>query len=257
MTTLTAGGSAVLSALLLLRGRPAALTPELEGTLPVHASAEAAAAALGAALSESASGPNERPPADAGPASRFLHRYRRRGLSSPAPQVPGPPAAALRLAGWLPPGAADLLARATAVHAAAEADRVETRAAERRAAARGLRLELRRLSRARQAHIAATHEAALALAVALAERLVGAHLALCPDDLVGLLRGALAGGLVEVPANVRVHPDSVDAVRAALGENAIVIVADPGLKPGDLMIETVEGRQDARLCTRLAALLTS
>jgi flagellar biosynthesis/type III secretory pathway protein FliH len=94
----------------------------------------------------------------------------------------------------------------------------------------------------------------------LAERLVRARLA---EDLAAwrtLLAESLAG--LEGPLRLMVHPADVERVTALLGEaprpvgaDGIDVQVDACLAPGDLVLEARVGRRDARVTTRLAALL--
>lgn len=245
-------GLAVLAALLTLRGRPARLSEALSRALPVFPTAEVAAEALAAALVEST---GERPPREGSraPAARFLHRFRRRtrpGAEVAATQRPFAPPGAWRLHGALPSAAVDALT-------SAEADRVETATAVRVAAARALRLELRRLASTRR-HLAAEGVAASTdLAIALAERLVGETLMLAPERLAGWVAHETAAWSPDEPVAVRVAPDAVDAVSAALQTlgDRVVVSVDAGLGPGDIVLDTAHGRRDGRVSTRLGALL--
>lgn len=243
---------AVLAALLTLRGRPARLSDALERALPVFPTPEVAANALAAALVESA---GERPPREGSraPAARFLHRVRRRaraGATVALIQRPAPPTGAWRLHAALPPAAVDTLT-------SAETDRAETATAARVAAARALRLEVRRLASTRHRLAADALAASKALALALAERLIGASLPNAPALLAAWTAAETAGWSADEPIGVRVAPDVVDAVSRALEAlgDRFIVSADAGLGPGDVVLDTAHGRRDGRVVTRLGALL--
>jgi hypothetical protein len=245
-------GLAVLAALLALRGRPARLAPELAAALPVWPTPTIASDALAAALVETAGTRVRREGAET-PAARFLHRYRRRARPGPTvgePQRPTPPFGAWRGASLLPPSAVETLA-------AAEADRAEAATKTRLAAARALRLEVRRLGETRRRLAVEGAAAAQELALALAERLVGETLAAGPDRLAAWVVTELAAGGPGEPVCVRVAPDAVDAVTAALETAAAqcIVCADAALSAGDVVLDTARGRRDGRVRTRLLALL--
>ena len=104
---------------------------------------------------------------------------------------------------------------------------------------------------------------ALTLAVKMAERIIGRAVALQPELMADIVAEALAacrsgGGTV----TVRVHPDDLPAVaarRAALvgkapGASAMALVADDNVGRHGCVIDTANGRVDARLESQLAAL---
>ena len=166
--------------------------------------------------------------------------------------------------------AADLLARA---RAEAEALRAETIAARETARREGLEagraegmaeatvaLATARTEAARLAEAAGP--AAIALATKMAEKIVGRAVALAPETMADIAAEALAAcrpgaGTVRL----RVHPDdlaAVEARREALATRApaaaLEIVADEAIGRAGCVIETPQGRVDARLETQLAAL---
>ena len=108
----------------------------------------------------------------------------------------------------------------------------------------------------------ATAPAAIALAAKMAERIVGRAVALAPETMAEIAGQALAAcrpgaGTVRV----RIHPDDLPAVearRAALEAGApaatLELVADETVGRHGCVIETPQGRVDARLDTQLAAL---
>ena len=110
--------------------------------------------------------------------------------------------------------------------------------------------------------IAAAGPTAIALAAKMAERIVGRAVTLAPETMAEIASEALAGcrpgaGTVRV----RIHPDDLPAVearRAALEAGAplaaLELVADEAVGRHGCVIETPQGRVDARLETQLAAL---
>jgi type III secretion protein L len=110
--------------------------------------------------------------------------------------------------------------------------------------------------------VAAAGPAAIAVAAKMAERIIGRAVALAPETMAEIAHEALAGcrpgaGTVRV----RIHPDDLPAVearRAALEAGApaaaLELVADEAVGRHGCVIETPQGRVDARLETQLAAL---
>lgn len=87
---------------------------------------------------------------------------------------------------------------------------------------------------------------AAALAMELAEVLVGEHLAASTTALHAWLDRWTAR--VDRPRRVRAAPESVAAVAAWAGDRAPV-VEDPSLAPGDVVIETDDGQVDLRIAS--------
>jgi flagellar biosynthesis/type III secretory pathway protein FliH len=166
--------------------------------------------------------------------------------------------------------AAELLARARAeaealcadAHAARETARregLETGRAEGMAEA-AVALAVARTEAARLTEAAAP--AAIALASKMAEKIVGRAVALAPETMADIAAEALGACRPGAGAvRVRVHPDdlaAVEARRQALAARApaatLEIVADEAVGRSGCVIETPQGRVDARLETQLAAL---
>jgi type III secretion protein L len=104
---------------------------------------------------------------------------------------------------------------------------------------------------------------AIALAVKMAEQIVGRAVMLAPEVMVDITGAALAACRPRGDwVRVRVHPDDAAAVTArrdalaARGPRgaALEIVADESIGRAGCVIETAFGRVDARLETQLAAL---
>jgi flagellar biosynthesis/type III secretory pathway protein FliH len=166
--------------------------------------------------------------------------------------------------------AAALLARA---RADAEAMRAEAVAA--REAARGEGFEAGRadgLAEAAVALAAARVEAArivdaaepmaIAVAARMAEKIVGRAVELAPETMAEIAGEALAACRPGAGAvRVRLHPHDLPAVEGALAAlaarapaAALELVADDAVGRHGCVIETPQGRVDARLETQLAAL---
>ena len=152
-----------------------------------------------------------------------------------------------------------LRADATAVREAARREGFETGRAEGVAEA-AVALAAAEAEAARL--VAAAGPTAIALAAKMAERIVGRAVTLAPEIMAEIAAGALAScrpgaGTVRV----RIHPDDLPAVearRAALEAGApaaaLELVSDESVGRHGCVIETSQGRVDARLETQLAAL---
>ncbi len=104
--------------------------------------------------------------------------------------------------------------------------------------------------------------AAIVLARKMAEKIVGRAVELRPDTVADIVAAALAscrprGGAVKV----RVHPDDhphaaarASALAAHVPAGTLEIVADPSVPPHGCIVDTAQGRLDARLDTQLDAL---
>lgn len=101
------------------------------------------------------------------------------------------------------------------------------------------------------------------LAVKIAEKLVGQELAQNPDTILGIVRQALSGIGDREQVSIRVNPVDYDKVvehRASFekmieGLKKFDVAADAAIDAGGCAIETNLGNIDARLNTRVAALL--
>ena len=104
-----------------------------------------------------------------------------------------------------------------------------------------------------RARSAAAGEADLRrLAVRIAERILGAKLALSPEVVVEVVRQAIAAA--RKPVSVRVHPEDLALVERALADAPVAWVADPLIERGGCVVDTGRGPVDARLATQLAAI---
>jgi type III secretion protein L len=102
-------------------------------------------------------------------------------------------------------------------------------------------------------------ERIVAIAVALAERLVGATLELHPDLIARLAAVVLSEARGARRAIVEAHPDDADALRARLGTagldaHALEIRSNGSLARGALRLHTDVGIIDAQLAPRLERL---
>lgn len=101
----------------------------------------------------------------------------------------------------------------------------------------------------------------LALAVALARQIVRRELKTDPSQIIGVIRDALAALPVAArEVRVRMHPEDAAVVRQHLAptesERAWQIVEDPVMARGGCEVVSATSRIDARIETRLAAILS-
>jgi flagellar biosynthesis/type III secretory pathway protein FliH len=108
------------------------------------------------------------------------------------------------------------------------------------------------LSLARLAALEAYDRAVPRLLTALAQEVLGRELALAPADVAALAADLGARFAREEPVAVIVAPSE------ALGaECKLRIRRDPGLRPGDLILEVRDGEVDARFAVRRANAIAS
>jgi flagellar assembly protein FliH len=101
----------------------------------------------------------------------------------------------------------------------------------------------------------------LTLAMALAHQIVRRELKTDPTQIIGVIREAIAALPVAArEVRVHLHPEDVAVVREHLAptesERAWSIVEDPVMARGGCQITTATSRIDARLETRLGAILS-
>jgi flagellar biosynthesis/type III secretory pathway protein FliH len=101
-----------------------------------------------------------------------------------------------------------------------------------------------------------TGDRVIAIAIALAERLLDASLELAPEQIVSLARRVIAEAGGARRAVVEAHPLDADALRARLAEGAFDLEAvevreSKALARGELRLHTDVGIIDARLAPRL------
>lgn len=94
----------------------------------------------------------------------------------------------------------------------------------------------------------------LQLSLAIARRILYRELLTDPEALHGLVHAALQKIQSHEIWRVRVYPAGSEALRSSLervGLGSLEIIADPALKTGDLLFETVAGQLDASVDTQL------
>ena len=101
----------------------------------------------------------------------------------------------------------------------------------------------------------------LTLAMALARQIVRRELKTDPSQIIGIVRDAIAALPVAArEVRVHLHPEDAAVVREHLAptesERAWALVEDPVMARGGCQITTATSRIDARLETRLAAILS-
>ena len=101
----------------------------------------------------------------------------------------------------------------------------------------------------------------LTLAMALARQIVRRELKTDPTQVIGIIREAIAALPVAArDVRVHLHPEDAAVVRQNLAptesERAWTMVEDPVMARGGCQITTATSRIDARLETRLAAILS-
>jgi flagellar biosynthesis/type III secretory pathway protein FliH len=136
--------------------------------------------------------------------------------------------------------------------AEAEAARIAERAkdlARAEAAA-----ELIDAARARDALLTRAEGELLEIALAAAERIVEAHVALGEGAVAQLVRATLERARRARQATVLLHPDDAAALDGAALPPNVEVIADPALTRGDCVVRSELGTVDARVRTKLAAL---
>lgn len=134
--------------------------------------------------------------------------------------------------------------------------------AELEAATRALQQAAAELTARRDALCDAVEPAAISLALAGAEQVVGAALAVQPDLILEAARGALRRLVERDHVTVLVNPDDLDRVRLHAPElveelggiGALDVQVERRIAPGGVIVQTPEGDVDARLDTRFARL---
>jgi flagellar assembly protein FliH len=100
----------------------------------------------------------------------------------------------------------------------------------------------------------ATHDL-VRLAVSIAARVLHREVSLDPEALVGLVKTAFLKLQSREINRVRMHPGLESLVRKSLEQSGspknLVLLPDPALKPGDLLMETSQGILDASVDTQL------
>ena len=153
-----------------------------------------------------------------------------------------------------------LLVEAGARARAAEATVIEQAREEARAdlAARWLALRSREFER-----IERDLDRVIPMAVALAERLLGASLSLEPPRIADLARGVLEEARGARRAAIDANPIDAEALRLALGNGgldtarSVDVRDDPSLARGELRLHTDVGTIDARFAPRFDRLASA
>lgn len=142
---------------------------------------------------------------------------------------------------------AETALQSSAAQAEARAQAVLTEAKERAAAL----IEETRQEQHRR--LDAAHGALVELAVAAAQRLVQGHLALQPEAVVGMLAAGLRR-LKDTNCTVRVSPQDLPLLEAQrstlereLATGFLQLQPDPGLSPGNYIVNSPQGQIDGRL----------
>jgi flagellar assembly protein FliH len=94
----------------------------------------------------------------------------------------------------------------------------------------------------------------IALALAIARRVLRREVAVDPEALHGLVLGALEKLQAQEIRRVKVHPSHAGMVAACLREAgglAVEVVADPAREPGGVVFETERGNLDASVESQL------
>jgi flagellar assembly protein FliH len=94
----------------------------------------------------------------------------------------------------------------------------------------------------------------IALAMAIARRVLRREVAVDPEALHGLVLGALEKMQMQEIRRVRVHPSHAALVAACLREAgglAVEVVADAAREPGAVILETERGNLDASVESQL------
>ncbi|MBZ5610095.1 MAG: hypothetical protein LAP38_17670 [Acidobacteriia bacterium] len=93
------------------------------------------------------------------------------------------------------------------------------------------------------------------LATSIAARVIHREVAVDPDALAGLINAAFSKLQAREISRARVHPALEALLRKCLEHYGapvnLVLSADPGLNPGDLVFETSQGILDASVDTQL------
>jgi len=181
-------------------------------------------------------------------------------LEAPAGMVVGLPAAPHSSAA----AQADLAAEAEAVRLAAREEgllqgRMEAEA-QMASAIAALQQAAVDLAAERDRVAAAAETAAVELALKIAEQALAGAIAVRPDRVVDVVRGALRRLVDRERVTILVHPDDLDLVRSAserlVGELGGIehcdVQAERRVARGGAIVRTVEGEVDATLATKLS-----
>jgi flagellar biosynthesis/type III secretory pathway protein FliH len=134
----------------------------------------------------------------------------------------------------------------------AEAERIAAGAREQARAEAAA--ELVDAMRARDGMLAKAESELLEIALAAAERIVEAHVALGEGAVRDLVRATLERARRARRATVLLHPDDAAGLDGSALPPSVEVIADPSLSRGDCVVRSELGTIDARVATKLAAL---
>ena len=96
----------------------------------------------------------------------------------------------------------------------------------------------------------------VALAIAIARRVLHRELTISPDVLLGIAKAALEKIDMREVHRVRMHPDSAPLLLENLEKiglpRRVEVIADPALERGGVLVDTTRGTLDASIETQLA-----
>ncbi len=92
----------------------------------------------------------------------------------------------------------------------------------------------------------------VALALAVARKIVRRELSIDPDVVLALVKACLQEIRNAEVYRLRLHPQDVQAVAAHLQQHHIEVIPDAAVGRGGAVFETSQGRLDARVDTQLA-----
>jgi flagellar assembly protein FliH len=108
----------------------------------------------------------------------------------------------------------------------------------------------------RQRYRHEAEEDVIALAMAIARRILHRELTVDPDALLGLLKAALEKIAVREVHRVRVRPEDAPLVQQHLDKMGLAqrveLIADPGLERGAIILDSSRGALDVSVETQLA-----
>ena len=140
----------------------------------------------------------------------------------------------------------------TREQAEAEAGRIAEQAKEHARAEAAA--ELIAAAKARDALLAKAEPELVEIALAAAERIVEAHVALGQGAVADLVRATLERARRARRATVLLHPEDAATLGGAALPPNVEVMSDPSLARGDCVVRSELGTIDARVATKLAAL---
>lgn len=140
-----------------------------------------------------------------------------------------------------------------------QAEGARTFAEKSAALTRALEAALRAIEEEKRALLRRGHDELLALAVRIAEKIVGATVARHPDAVRETVARAIELASTRIGVSVRLHPGDVESVRAFLPQlhqrftdlEPVQLVGDEAVAPGGCVVRTREGEVDATLQTQI------